>query len=205
MDTPEMWDVLGKDYQRHGIADNFGRVIQRFGLQCKDGYVSFNMIGGGLLVSAENLNKVREWILEEGDAPEWFRRMDFIRDYESKVINQALVDQVESIIESFISTKTKEEIYARALKEQLLAAPIQNAKGVLKDKQLETRGFWAMLRHEESMGRLPYPNTIARYNKTPIKLKRPAPRIGEHNEEVYIGELGLSEEQYVSLKTNNAI
>ena len=37
-----------------------------------------------------------------------------------------------------------------------------------------------------------YPGAPYRLSETPWRLARPAPRVGEHNDEVYRGELGLS-------------
>jgi crotonobetainyl-CoA:carnitine CoA-transferase CaiB-like acyl-CoA transferase len=41
--------------------------------------------------------------------------------------------------------------------------------------------------------------------ETPWKIQRRAPLIGEHNEEVYEKELGLSKEQVTILKANGVI
>ena len=205
LDTPEILLFLGRDYQRQGIADFVTKVIQKYGLPCKDGWVAFYTLGGGLLASAEHLGRVREWMKEEGMAPEWFVKMDFVRDYQSAVIDQELVNRVEGVLEAFVKTKTKAELYERALKDRLIIAPIQDSKEVWEDKQLEARGFWMEMEHKELNNSIPYPGFPALFSEAPMSLKRSAPRIGEHNEEIYTGELGISKEKLVLLKESGAI
>jgi len=205
LDTPEIWQILGRDYMRQGIADFVTKVIQKYGLPCKDGWVAFYTLGGGLLASAEHLGRVREWMKEEGMAPEWFMKIDFVRDYGSAVIDQEFVNRVEDVLEAFVKTKTKAELYERALKHRLIIAPIQDAKEVWEDKQLEARGFWTELEHKELNDNIPYPGFPALFGETPMRLKRPAPRIGEHNEEIYMGELSIPKEKLVFLKEIGAI
>jgi hypothetical protein len=38
-----------------------------------------------------------------------------------------------------------------------------------------------------------------------MKMRRRAPLIGEHNEEIYHGELGISKEQLIALKNTGVI
>jgi benzylsuccinate CoA-transferase BbsE subunit len=46
---------------------------------------------------------------------------------------------------------------------------------------------------------LRYPGPPYRLAETPAGIERPAPRLGEHNVEVYCGELGLSLENLQAL------
>jgi crotonobetainyl-CoA:carnitine CoA-transferase CaiB-like acyl-CoA transferase len=50
-----------------------------------------------------------------------------------------------------------------------------------------------------------YPGAPLKMKETPWKIQRRAPLIGEHNEEVYEKELGLSKEQVTILKANGVI
>jgi crotonobetainyl-CoA:carnitine CoA-transferase CaiB-like acyl-CoA transferase len=43
-------------------------------------------------------------------------------------------------------------------------------------------------------GRLRVPGAPYRHSETPWRVARPAPRVGQHNREIYGGELGVSEE-----------
>ena len=52
---------------------------------------------------------------------------------------------------------------------------------------------------------LTYPGAPVKMTETPWKIHRRAPLIGEHNEEVYLKELGLSREELALLKANGVI
>jgi crotonobetainyl-CoA:carnitine CoA-transferase CaiB-like acyl-CoA transferase len=41
--------------------------------------------------------------------------------------------------------------------------------------------------------------------KLPWRIQRRAPLIGEHNEEIYLGELGFSKEQLTAYRTRGII
>jgi len=208
MDTLEMWLFAGIDYRRYSFANvtsNKG-IVQSFALPCKDGYCAFFTIGGGLLASSEHLTRVRQIMVDEGmEIPEWFQKMDFVRDYESSVISQELVDQVEGVLKAFLANKTKADVLNMALKHGIIAAPIQSADEVWSDEHLRARGFWQKVEHQRLARQLPYAGAFAILSETPMKIKRPPPALGEHNQEIYGGELGLSPEKLVFLKQVNAI
>ena len=192
LDTPEILMILGRDYTRYGISDFVTKVVQAYGLPCKDGWVAFYTIGGGLLASAEHLGRVRDWMVEEGKAPDWFAKMDFVHDYESAVIDQQIVDRVEAVLADFTCTKTKSELYAKALANRLILAPIQNAPETWRDRQLEARDFWRQVDSGDADGAVPHAGFCALFSETPMRLGRAAPSIGEHNREIFVGELGLT-------------
>jgi crotonobetainyl-CoA:carnitine CoA-transferase CaiB-like acyl-CoA transferase len=60
---------------------------------------------------------------------------------------------------------------------------------------LEARQYWRVLEHPELGRGVPYPGPFARFSETPIIYRRRPPLVGEHNQEVYSRELGLSAEQ----------
>jgi crotonobetainyl-CoA:carnitine CoA-transferase CaiB-like acyl-CoA transferase len=207
MDTLEMWLFAGIDYGRHSysnVTSNKG-VAQKFALRCKDGHVTFYTLGGGLLASAEHLGRVRNWMSQECSLPEWFTKIDFVREYDSAAIDQELVDKVEGTIEGFLLTKTKDEIFSKSLSDGLISAPVQDSTEVWENEQLKARNFWRSIEHKELNARIPYAGPFAILSETPVQIKRPAPLIGEHNEEVYLSELGMTKERYILLREIGAM
>lgn len=207
LDTPERWVINQANFKRSGFEDSYSEkgVMQRMGLSSKNGFVAIYLRGGGLLASAEHLGRLREWMKEEGKAPDWFMKLDFVRDYETAVLTQELVDRVEGTIESFVKTKTKAELFERAIKDKLIIAPVQDPRDILDDAQLRARHFWVQLEHKELSDKITYAEAFALCSETPLKLKRPAPRIGEHNEEIYGGELNISKGRLGFLRQTGAI
>jgi crotonobetainyl-CoA:carnitine CoA-transferase CaiB-like acyl-CoA transferase len=70
------------------------------------------------------------------------------------------------------------------------AYPVQNCVDLHQDENLEAFGFWHWLDHKE-MGPSPYEGLQHRLSKTPGDLRRPAPALGQHNEEIFREMLGM--------------
>ncbi len=61
------------------------------------------------------------------------------------------------------------------------------------------------LEHPELGESFSYPGAFAVFSESPIKITRRAPLIGEHNKEVYEGELGMTTEETVALRQAGVI
>ena len=48
-------------------------------------------------------------------------------------------------------------------------------------------------------------NVIPRLSETPGRIRRPGPELGEHNREVFVSELGLSELELDELRREGVI
>ena len=57
----------------------------------------------------------------------------------------------------------------------------------------------------EQHGRLPQPGIVPRLSHTPGKVRRRAPTLGEHNQEIWGGMLGLSDHELAELKADGVI
>ena len=105
----------------------------------------------------------------------------------------------------FLSKHTKQEIYEQALKRSIYITPVQNIKDITEDKQFASRGFWQPVRHPELNSELTYPASPAKISQMPWKIRCRAPLIGEHNEEVYRKEMGLTNQEIAILMEGNII
>jgi crotonobetainyl-CoA:carnitine CoA-transferase CaiB-like acyl-CoA transferase len=70
---------------------------------------------------------------------------------------------------------------------------------VADDPHLAARGYFVDV-EQPGGGRLRYPGAPYRHGETPWRIARPAPAVGEHNAEIYGGELGLSAERLRALE-----
>jgi formyl-CoA transferase len=113
---------------------------------------------------------------------------------------------VGAAIENFTLTRTKAELYEEgAIKRQILSAPVATAKDISEDIQLQSRQYWRKISHPELADELTYCGPFIRMSETPLQYQRRAPRIGEHNEEIYGKELGLSAERLQALNKKGII
>ena len=115
------------------------------------------------------------------------------------------IAELESRIQTFFLTMTKREIYAEGLKRRIFLAPVSNAADIAEDAQLKARDFWVTVPHDTLGRSLTFPGPFAKMSATPIGASTRAPRIGEHNDEIYRGLLGLSPDRIASLRAAGAI
>ncbi len=93
----------------------------------------------------------------------------------------------------------------RKLQEAGVAAyPVQNCMDLHQDENLEAFDFWHWLEHKV-MGPSPYEGLQHRMSRTPGDLRSAAPVLGQHNDEVFSGMLGLSAAEIEQLKKENVI
>jgi crotonobetainyl-CoA:carnitine CoA-transferase CaiB-like acyl-CoA transferase len=79
------------------------------------------------------------------------------------------------------------------------AGMVNDTRDLFEDAQLQYRGHYQYLDHAE-IGRYASEKSEFNLSRTPGKLDRPAPMMGEHNEYVLRELVGLTEPEYQSLK-----
>ena len=66
-----------------------------------------------------------------------------------------------------------------------MLCPVNTSKDIMENTQLKDRQFWVDIAHPELDTNIKYPGAFAKLSETPIKIKRSAPLIGEHNIEKF--------------------
>ncbi len=207
MECPPMWDLEKIDALRLGL----GRIIpstgvrRTLGLRCKDGDIAIFISGGSDESAVRSSNALVKWMDEEGVAPNWLKQIDWRHDYSAERVTQDFVDRVEAEFEKFTLTKTKAEIYEEGLKRRILTAPMCTAEDTFNNAQLRARDYWVELDHPELHQALTYCGPAVKLSESPMQYRFRAPLIGEHNEEIYERELGVSKSQLSLLKQAGVI
>jgi len=171
---------------------------------CKDGYVVAMIFGGANAGFVKSSRALIAWANREGMALE-------LKDYEWEKVDassmtQEQIDYRNGIIGQFLMTKTKAELLEAAVKEEILIIPVNTARDIAESPQLAFREYWAQVEHPELGDSITYPGWPVKWTgMSPYRPQRRAPLIGEHNHEIYHGELGLSSEQIVFLKNRGVI
>lgn len=93
-------------------------------------------------------------------------------------------DEVDREVAKWTSQLTAEEIFKKLQENGVKAGIVQTIADLFADPQLKHRGFWAPVDHPE-IGRCHAEGPPFALSKTPFKIDRPAPMIGEHNELVF--------------------
>ena len=88
----------------------------------------------------------------------------------------------------------------------MLLAPVATEADIARDVQLRARGYWVEVDHADSVGRkLTLPGPFVKLSETPITISHRAPKLGEHNDEIYGELLGRSAGQISELRAIGAI
>jgi benzylsuccinate CoA-transferase BbsE subunit len=197
------YEMLGHVYRRRGNRKGIGEGPGGRQLyKCKDGYVAFMLL---VLVGTPNTGGLVNWMAEEGMAPDWLINYDWVHNYDMSNITAEEVDRVEEVFAKFFMTKTKAELLEQAIKRNIQLVPVSTAEDVYNAEQWRVRNLWLDVEHDELDDTLTYCGLFRSFSGTPGVIKRRAPLIGEHNVEIYEGELGYNSEQLSLLKTSGAI
>jgi formyl-CoA transferase len=114
-------------------------------------------------------------------------------------LSQQEVDRFEARFGAFFLQHTKAEIFERALEGDVPLFPVNTPEDVVRDQQLRSRNFWQSLPGVGPEPDIVCPGPAFRSPAGTAPMRR-APRIGEHNEEIYMGELGLSKDALTRLQ-----
>jgi crotonobetainyl-CoA:carnitine CoA-transferase CaiB-like acyl-CoA transferase len=204
--TRLMWDMNKFLFHRTGAGhpSSFRGVRLATAQPCKDGYVCLYLHGGGSMPLVNSMRELVKYMDEVGMAPDWLKEFDWVNGYDTSKLTQDVVDRVEKTIQRFTLTKTKAELYKEAVKRRILCAPFNTAKDLAENPQLQAREYWMKVEHPELGEILTYCGPFVKLSQAPLQIKRRAPLIGEHNEEIY-KEMGLSQNDLCLLKQAKVI
>ena len=195
------WDVRKEEHGRLGpflIGRSIVGAKFRNIWRCRDGYVSFAIQGGA--IGRHTGAKLVEWMSSRGpeSVPEILRKIDW-KTFENTTLLQDEVERLEDAIAPFFESLTRAEFFQGVVARNMLGYPVSTAEDIELDAQLSARGFWQDLDIPDAGRTVAVPGGFALVNGERPRIRRPAPRLGEHNDEVY-DELGLSASDLEAVK-----
>ena len=179
------------------VAFNYsaeGRIMRRAGSQhqhnapanlfpCKNGWIA-------LFVTQNHwplLLKVWEDHPSELDDPKWI----------NSNLRRAHADTINAQVASFTSRFLKEDLAELMQQQGIPGLPVNSPKDFMRDPHIEARGFFGSVTHPAlgSFQQAGSPFVIDGKRVMPL----PAPLLGQHNEEIFCGELGLEKNELDAL------
>lgn len=118
--------------------------------------------------------------------PEWLEDARF-RTAQDRVVNVA---ERLSLTAAVLKTRTSAEWLERLDREGVPCAPVLERHEVFDHEQARSNDIVGEYDHPTA-GRIRQPRPAARFDRTPARITRPAPLLGEHNDEILI-ELGMA-------------
>ncbi|MFC2020146.1 CaiB/BaiF CoA transferase family protein [Chloroflexota bacterium] len=160
--------------------------------QAKDGYFFFGVVGNKMW---RRFLKTVGWE-DLDDNPrfdtEWKRAKEENRRYFTERVNQWAAD------------KTVAEVVKILNDAFVPCGPVNTIPQAAEDPQIKAREMIVELEHPGT-GKIPLIGIPVKLSATPGQIKTPAPTVGEHNQEVYGGLLGLNAEELQKLQDEGII
>jgi crotonobetainyl-CoA:carnitine CoA-transferase CaiB-like acyl-CoA transferase len=116
------------------------------------------------------------------------------------------IDRLEELEVAFLPwflSHTKQEVFDLAQQHGVPIAPFNTIAEVLDDPQFRARGYFRKVVHPV-LGEITLTGPPAILTETPWELRRPAPLLDQHAEEILCGELGYRAEDLLALRAEGA-
>ena len=150
------------------------------------------LINGGLPRGDRAWSGLLDW-MDEHDAagdlhdPQWQELL--YRDPRSQPEARR---HVAETIGAFVQRLPAEEVYRRSQSLQFAWGIVRRPEENLDDPHWADRGFFWEGECPGVERPVRYPGAPYRFTRSPVRLRRRPPLLGEHNHEIYVGELGLT-------------
>ena len=150
---------------------------------CKDGYVC--------IWAGPHWEKLVKMI----GNPDW-AQVDLFKDPASRSEHS---EDINRLVELWTMEHTADEIDRAGIAHGVPVSPVRSVKELVADEQLAFRDFFVEIDHPEA-GKLKYPGAPYKLSATPWEIRRHAPLLGEHNEEVYCRMLDYGKQDLVRMR-----
>jgi benzylsuccinate CoA-transferase BbsE subunit len=145
---------------------------------CQDGHVYLLAKGLGVF-----WDELVTWLENEGIDGATTLREPRWKDDDFNSSEQGKAEFLE-IFERLARHRTKAELYEAAKRVRLPLCPINTPEDLAKSPQLAARNYFVEVAHTATGRTLRQPGAPFKLARSPIAAPRPAPRLGEHTDEV---------------------
>ena len=185
------WMQRGENVTR--VGTNSTLVIPLGAYPSSDGWIS-----AGIITPREWEN-LSQWMYEVTGNEEILND-----DYKGGNQDRApFNDIITALVIDFTTRFTSEELFHQGQERNLVFIPVNTVSDLLVDPQLEASNFWFDIDHAEA-GTLRYPLGV--FDSEEVSpTTNPAPHLGQDNEAILGGELGLSQSELSSLRSQGVV
>ena len=141
-------------------------------VQTSDGYVILTAMDDHHFISLRKLMGNPDWCAGDEWASMAYRANN-------------MMDIADHIDEWFLGQK-KDDIHKKAAERRIPIGPIKSAEEVMNYEQFKARDFFVEVDHPEA-GKHRYAGVAYKMPASPARVQRPAPLLGQHNDEILKG------------------
>jgi len=153
--------------------------------ECKDGYIGMNTLTGAHWRDLCMMMGMYDW----AESP----------DFSSLRSRLPRRKEIQDRMRPWLMERTQDEALADGQEWRVPAAMIYSTEQMLKSPQHQARNYFVEVEHP-TLGKITHPGAPFKMAVTPWQIKSPAPRIGEHNEDIYCTILGYNKSDLVRLR-----
>lgn len=146
---------------------------------CADGYMEFNNAG-------LRYDRIQDML----GYPDWATDERFTDPMAR--FDPTLIEEWNAYFLEWCVMRTKKEVWAEARRAKVLCGPLFTMEDLFEDEHFTDRGFWAHAEHPV-LGNVRFHGRPFMMEKGGWELRRPAPLLGQHTEEV-LREAGATDE-----------
>ena len=116
-------------------------------------------------------------------------------------------DDLDAVITQWTSARTKYEVMTILQSAGVPAGPVLDGRDMLSDPHFRDRGYFEPVEHppETGLGRREYLTRGWRMSGNDVRIRKPAPMLGEDNRQILSDLLGLTDSRITALKAAEAI
>ena len=143
-----------------------------------------------------------KWVAIAGSAQSIFERICRALERPELIVDPRFSDnrirmenavELDAELQRAIEGFDLDELIRRFERHEAAVAPVNNVAQIFADPHYAARQNIAAVADEELGGPLRMQNVVGNFSRTPGTIRRAGPRLGEHNREVLVEELGFSE------------
>jgi formyl-CoA transferase len=114
------------------------------------------------------------------------------------------VDALDDIIAAWIRKHTVAEAMEVFVANEAAAAPVYSVADLVEDPHFRARNVVVAV-EDQDLGLVRMQAPTPRLSRTPGEIKFTGPHLGQHNHDIYVGFLGMSENDVANLKSEGVI
>lgn len=141
------------------------------------------------------------------EEPQWQRMVELMGDpewaheelFKDRLARGANADALNLFIKEWAASWKTRDLFHQGQGKRVPFAMVNTMKDVYENDQLKFRGYFVSADYP-GVGKLRMPGAPSRYSAGGWSLRTIAPRLGQHNEEIFVNQLGLTRSEFESLK-----
>jgi crotonobetainyl-CoA:carnitine CoA-transferase CaiB-like acyl-CoA transferase len=176
-----------------------GRETSRLGSRALGPWFIADCADGQIFVLAVEEDQWKRLVEFMGN-PEWARD-ELFKDRLSRAQN---MDALKALMTEWLAGWKVQDLYRAAQEHRIPFAPINTMRSLYESEHLRQRNFMVEV-DQAGLGKLRLPGMPSQYGSSHWAIRRAAPSLGEHNEQIFCGDLGLATERLAALRSAGVV